>query len=293
MKKIRFIPYGYTIRDGKTVIDHEEAEVIRHIFEEYIKGASLKELADELTSRKVAYTEKSDTWDKARIARIIENAKYTGDDEYDPIIEEDVYEEAVAAKEARQRKVITDECEGIGVIRDRVRCGKCGSPMVRRICSKRKVKESWTCANPDCGYRVRISDTDLLQKITITMNRIISNADLMIPRKRIRPADSPIVANLQNEINTELAKELPSEEFIIDRISSIASQMYKETQAKKQITAQIARQRAMLMKPQEHFNCEYFSDLIDNVILDDLGRVRLVTKTETEISEGADANGSN
>ena len=49
MKKTRFIPYGYTIRDGKTVIDHTEAEVIRLIFEDYINGASLKDIAQDLS----------------------------------------------------------------------------------------------------------------------------------------------------------------------------------------------------------------------------------------------------
>ena len=29
MKKTRFIPYGYTIREGRTVIEHTEAEIIR------------------------------------------------------------------------------------------------------------------------------------------------------------------------------------------------------------------------------------------------------------------------
>ena len=75
MKKTRFIPYGYTIREGRTVIEHTEAEIIREIFDEYIKGASLKEIAESLTQRKIPYTEKTDTWDKARIARIIDNAK--------------------------------------------------------------------------------------------------------------------------------------------------------------------------------------------------------------------------
>ena len=46
MKKTRYIAYGYTIRDGKTVIEHSEAEVIRLIFDVYIKGASLKEIAE-------------------------------------------------------------------------------------------------------------------------------------------------------------------------------------------------------------------------------------------------------
>ena len=78
MKKTRFIPYGYTMRNGRTVIEHGEADIIRYIFDEYIKGASLKDLAEELTARKVPYTEKTEVWDKARIARIIDNAKYTG-----------------------------------------------------------------------------------------------------------------------------------------------------------------------------------------------------------------------
>ena len=89
MKKTRFIPYGYTIREGRTVIEHSEAEIIREIFDDYIKGASLKDIAESLTQRKIPYTEKTDVWDKARIARIIENAKYIGNEEYDPIIDEE------------------------------------------------------------------------------------------------------------------------------------------------------------------------------------------------------------
>ena len=77
MKKIRYIPYGYTIRDGTTVVHPEEADVIRMIFEHYIRGASLKEIAEELTLRRIPYTEKTATWDKARIARIIDNQLHT------------------------------------------------------------------------------------------------------------------------------------------------------------------------------------------------------------------------
>ena len=176
MKKTRFIPYGYTMRNGRTVIEHGEADIIRYIFDEYIKGASLKDLAEELTARKVPYTEKTEVWDKARIARIIDNAKYTGSEIYDPIIDENTFEEAAAAKAARLRNQTKSECEGITLMRDRIRCGQCGAPMVRHICSKRKVKESWTCTNDACGCRVRISDTDLLMKVTLLMNRVIENA---------------------------------------------------------------------------------------------------------------------
>lgn len=286
MKKTRFIPYGYTIREGRTVIEHTEAEIIREIFDEYIKGASLKDIAENLTQRKIPYTEKTDVWDKARIARIIDNAKYIGDEEYDPIIDEDTYEGAVSMKAARQRNTVQRECEGIALLRNRVKCEDCGSPMIRRICSKRHIKESWTCQNAECGKRLRISDGDLLQKITILMNRIIENSELLIPKSKTRIVDSPTVAGLQRQVEMELGKEHPSEEYIVEKISDIASQLYKETQAKQMIVAQIARKRASMMKPQENFNCEYFSDLIDYITLSSSGKVRLNTKVGTEITEG-------
>lgn len=286
MKKTRFIPYGYTIREGRTVIEHTEAEIIREIFDEYIRGASLKDIAENLTQRRIPYTEKTDVWDKARIARIIDNAKYIGDEEYDPIIDEDTYEGAVSMKAARQRNTVQKECEGIALLRNRVKCEDCGSPMVRRICSKRHVKESWTCQNAECGKRLRISDGDLLQKITILMNRIIENSELLIPKPKTRIVDSPTVANLQRQVDAELGKDHPSEEYIVEKISDIASQLYKETQAKKIIVAQIARKRASMMKPQENFNCDYFSDLIDYITLSSSGKVRLHTKVGTEITEG-------
>lgn len=290
MKKTRFIPYGYTIRDGRTVIVRTEAEVIREIFTEYIKGASLKEIAEMLTNRNVPYTEKTTVWDKARIARIIDNVKYTGFEEYDPIIDTDTYEEAVSTKTARQKGVVERECEGIALLRNRVKCARCGHPMVRRICSKNKIKESWTCTNDECGCRARISDTDLLLKLTIMMNRIIANAELMLPKPKVKVQDSPTVEKYNQDILHELNREHPSEEYIVTRIGDIASQLYKETQAKKTIVAQIARKRASLMKPQEQFNCEYFSDLISYITLDDSGRVALHTKTESEIEEGESKN---
>lgn len=286
MKKTRFIPYGYTIREGRTVIEHTEAEIIREIFNEYINGASLKDIAENLTMRKIPYTEKTDVWDKARIARIIDNAKYIGDGEYDPIIDEDIYEGAVSVKAARLRNTVQKECEGIALIRDRVKCAKCGSPMVRRICSKRIIKESWTCQNPECGFRLRISDGDLLRKIVILMNRIIENTELMIPKPKVRLKDSPAVEKIQWEINAELQRERPSEEYLISKLIDMSSQMYKESQAQKIVVARIAQKRAALMQPQKTFNCDYFSDLISYITLGDSGKVTLHTKVDTEIVEG-------
>ena len=177
MKKIRFIPYGYSVRDGHTVIDHKEAEIIQEIFKEYITGASLKDIAEDLTQRKIPYTEKTDAWDKARVSRIIENAKYLGDGEYDPIIDEATFERASACKAARQNSSDEKELAGISTLRNRVHCEACGSTMMRKVNSQRRIRESWVCSNPECGCRVRISDANLLRKVTILLLRINLNAN--------------------------------------------------------------------------------------------------------------------
>ena len=45
------IPYGYKLVDKKLVPDEKTAPVIRYVFEEYAKGASKKEIIDELNRR--------------------------------------------------------------------------------------------------------------------------------------------------------------------------------------------------------------------------------------------------
>ena len=288
MKKSRFIPYGYTVKNGRTVVEHTEATVIREIFEQYISGASLKEIAESLTARRIPYTEKKDVWNKARISRIIETAKYTGDGEYDPIIDEDIFETAVIAKNARKRTEIENESLGITLIRNRVKCGECGYPMVRHTNCKYRIRESWTCQNPECGCRVRILDSHLLEKINVGINRIIENTELMIPSKRTTKMTSPAVDELQNKINNELAKPEPSEEYIVSLVTDMASQMYKETDAKVMLAARVARQRASMMVQQDEFTPDYFTDLISYVTLDANGKVKLITKTDTVIEEGTE-----
>ena len=273
MKKIRYIPYGYTMRNGRTVIAQDEAAIIREIFSAYINGASLQSIAELLTERKIPYSERTDVWDKARIARIIGNAKYIGDGEYDPIIEEEQYEEAAAVKTARQRNTFE------------VRCAECGASMRRRVSSKHRIRESWECANPDCGQRIRISDTHLLEKVTILMNRIITNSYLLIPRPKKRKELSAEAQRINREIDAELERHDPSDALIIVKTIEMAERLYAESDANLQIAASIARKRVSLMTPQEEFSPAYFSDIAAYLTLGSGGKVILHTKTDVEIGD--------
>ena len=293
MKKTRYIPYGYTVRGGRTVIDHDEAEIIRRIFEEYINGASLRDLADHLTDERIPYTEKTSSWDKSQILRIINNMRYTGSGDYDPIIDEATFDKALAEKSARQLNKPTSDSAGISVLRDRVRCGKCGSHMYRKIFSSSKVKERWICTNEDCGFSVRISDQELLRRITLIMNQAIENTQFLATAEKRPYRTSLAVEKLTGQINAEIEKEAPSEDLLIHLLSETASQLYKESNIGLQLAAQAARKKAAQMTPQENFNCGYFAELVDNVILLENGGIKLAMKAKAELDEGSANSGSN
>lgn len=167
MKKIRYIPYGYTMQNGQIIVDEDEADVIRSIYDNYVAGASLKAIAEQLTLRRVPYTEKTTVWDKARVARILQNAKYTGSDDYAPIVDDELYDRAVALKTARQRNTFEKNREGIDLLRSCTRCAACGAPMHRRVNASlspssqgrmAKILRSWltsTCTKSTVGNRLR------------------------------------------------------------------------------------------------------------------------------------------
>ena len=222
---------------------------------------------------------------KARIARIIGNAKYIGDGEYDPIIEEEQYEEAAAVKTARQRNTFEKNLEGLDLLRDLVRCAECGAPMRRRVSSKHRIRESWDCTDPDCGQRIRISDTHLLEKVTILMNRIIANSYLLIPRPKKRKELSAEAQRINREIDAELERDDPSDALIIVKTIEMAERLYAESDTHLQIAASIARKRVSLMTPQEEFSPAYFCDIAAYLTLGSGGKVILHTKTDVEIGD--------
>ena len=47
----RHMPLGYRMAGGKIVIDPEQAEIIKGIFQEYSEGASLYQIARKLTEQ--------------------------------------------------------------------------------------------------------------------------------------------------------------------------------------------------------------------------------------------------
>lgn len=65
--------------DGKPVIDIEQAEVIRFIYDRYLAGDSMSEIAKKLNTLKILTPGGKDNWSSTTIRSILNNEKYKGD----------------------------------------------------------------------------------------------------------------------------------------------------------------------------------------------------------------------
>lgn len=72
--------YGYKHNsDGKLVIDEEQAENVRLIFDLYLSGQSVLGIIKELQKREILSPTENEKWYKRTIAVMLSNEKYTGD----------------------------------------------------------------------------------------------------------------------------------------------------------------------------------------------------------------------
>ena len=89
----RKLPFGYQMRMGEIIRNEPEANAVQDIFLQYSLGASLKEIAEQMSKTGPTYDE-GKSWNKNMVARILENAKYTGADNYPKLVDIKLFEAA-------------------------------------------------------------------------------------------------------------------------------------------------------------------------------------------------------
>ena len=98
----RKLPFGYQMRMGEIVRNEPEAKAVQDIFLQYTLGASLKEIAEQMSTTGPAYDE-GKSWNKNMVARILENPKYTGTDSYPKLVDIKLFEATAEKRQTKQR----------------------------------------------------------------------------------------------------------------------------------------------------------------------------------------------
>lgn len=140
--KNRYIPFGYQIQNGDSVINTEQAATVQHIFYAYTEGQSFKEIAEYLTTSGTAYHFSDNSWNKNIVARILANEIYCGAKGYPAIISKEVYSQAASI---RSNKTVTYSAV-LKPFRSDMQCACCGERLYWR-----PRTQQWTCDSAECG----------------------------------------------------------------------------------------------------------------------------------------------
>lgn len=73
------LPYGFAVAlDGSIAIDQEKASVVRRIYQQYLSGMSLKDIADFLFAQGIPSPRGRVQWTQAVLSNMLSNQKYIG-----------------------------------------------------------------------------------------------------------------------------------------------------------------------------------------------------------------------
>lgn len=175
--ELRTILYGYEKRQFEYFINEGEAAIVRRIFKEYLAGKTLLQIGKELTAEGAVYYRGRSNWSKQAIRRIIENKRYTGDQEYPSIIDSVTYEKANALRleKGGDREKDTPE---IHYLKYHTKCMQCGCRYTRKS-RYSKQRERWICSN-GCKTPRYLDDETFFENIIDVVNCAILDTEKVI-----------------------------------------------------------------------------------------------------------------
>ena len=172
--KVSDPPYGYDARNGKLVINEEEANIVRHIFSETLAGKGGQKIANELNKRNIK-SKRNSKWTANTILGMLQNERYIGDalyqktymdsnykrhtnygerdmyyirDNHSPIISREDFEATALVLEQRAKKNITKEDSKYlnrYAFSGKINCKHCGANFRRRTHTSGRHPIAWCC----------------------------------------------------------------------------------------------------------------------------------------------------
>ena len=220
----RKIPFGYEVRGGLLQPNPQEADAVRYIFGQYLAGASLLTIAEDMTRQGIRYHQHTAEWNKNMVKRILENARYTGADGYPRLVPDGNF--ATVQSQRAVRNTYAPLPVEIRPIQAKAVCGLCGAKLIRGNRTHGRVY--WRCQNPECGQNIAISDEALAGLVDGLLRELAQAPHLLIiPEPRQTGVDMEAV-RLQNELTLALNRGDENPGHIKTLALAAAAQRYSQ-----------------------------------------------------------------
>ena len=284
MKNRRF-PYGYEMQNGQIVICRAEAETVKHIFNQYLSGANLKEIAESLTGRRVEFLPGEYGWNKSRIKRMIEDSRYVGDQTYPSIIDVDTFREANSEKDSRRNYTVSTVTAENKRLISKVICGECGGRLFHRTDSTQKHRETWHCQRENCKIGIPMTISELEKEIVSIINRLIADPALAEHTESETFGEPALeITKMENEIERKLEALDFNKSELQDMILQCASKKYDAYKSVSHITDRLKADFEQ-SSPLSSYSPELFDRTVYAVILKSNKTVSLKLKNNTIIGK--------
>lgn len=272
---IRTVPFGYAVEKGKKVIVADEAAVIIEVYEHYCSGETFKQIADSLTARGVKYLENDSQWNKNNVARLIDDLRYLGNEEYPQIVPAELYERVRTCREGRSAKKAELHSD-IKLIKDKLVCGQCGKPFSRK--NKWKTREKWICSS-GCKCSVYLDDITIIRNI----NSVIANPMVCTLQGKNISSYTPTsnITRLTNDVNRMLEQTKIEFMTVANSILECASEKFDCCNI--EVNDELTHLILEMFAEATGFNEELIAQTVEQIIIDENGKIKLRVKSGVEI----------
>ena len=272
---IRTVPFGYAVEKGKKVIVADEAAVIIEVYEHYCSGETFKQIADSLTARGVKYLENDSQWNKNNVARLIDDSRYLGNEEYPQIVPAELYERVRTCREGRSAKKAELHSD-IKLIKDKLVCGQCGKPFSRK--NKWKTREKWICSS-GCKCSVYLDDITIIRNI----NSVIANPMVCTLQGKNISSYTPTsnIKRLTNDVNRMLEQTKIEFMTVANSILECASEKFDCCSL--EVNDELTQLILEMFAEATGFNEELIAQTVDQIIVNEDGKIKLLVKSGVEI----------
>lgn len=183
--------YGYTKdADNQIVVNKPQADVVRTLYQEYVKGASLAALVELLVRRNILSLTGKQRWTRAAIDNLLSNIKYVPH-----IISPQIFLQTQNEKARRSNQEIGEDCmkrkatryHSLNGLSGLLVCAECGANYRRITRSLGEIV--WRCANRvEHGKEICRSSPSIPESSVIELLREecdLSNLDSQTIREKV------------------------------------------------------------------------------------------------------------
>ena len=215
------------------------------------------------------------------VQHLLDNAKYTGEGDFPPIIKEKDFQMAHHKKESASTSRPTDE--DIKLFKAVTHCHHCGKPMARRVDSRSEKPVTWKCSS--CGYFLPLPDEDFKRRVFLLQQRLADKPLLAEKEEGELPVASMEARRLTNEIYRRLDSGNFSEDELVTLALQCAAENYQAIASTQHITERITA--ALLHAgPLSAFDRTLFERTVSEIHLTRKGEIILKLQNDVFIGEG-------